>query len=228
LYDSISEINAAELFQINRWLEMAKDWKNFISDKDGCFISAFYDKERNLIHFNNVDSRHNKSKQVTFWPRTYIKYEILGTDNDHQIFERAKSKYPHIRDLDEKNTELRRKESERKKLKQQFAKSDWEKLFSNLGYHYPYWPFTNKFGWFRSEELVLISAWPNHWKTTFVLNTLKRNKQEGKKVAIINMEFELDQTFHNEYFKAKWYRHSELKLLWTDQKPFTQEEKDWL
>lgn len=228
LYDAIEEISTAELFQINRWLELARDWKNFISDKDGCFISAFYDKERNLLHFQNPDSRHNTSWQTTFWPRTYIKYEILGTDSDQQIFEWAKGKYSHLNDLDKKNVEAWKKETQDKELKEKSEIRNWEKLFSNLWYYYPHWPFTDIFWWVKSEELVLVSAWPNHWKTTFVINMLKRNQSIWKKVAIINMEFELNQTFHNEFFKARWYKHSELKLLWTDLHPLDPKVKNEL
>lgn len=98
-----------------------------------------------------------------------------------------------------------------------------KKIYTSLGYKYPKGPFNDKRWGFKSGELIMISSGSNQGKTTYVLEILKANQKLGKKVGIINMEFDLIDTFHNEFFRAKGYDNNQLKLIGTDLMPISEE-----
>lgn len=217
VYDAIEEISTAELFQINRGLELARDWKNFISDKDGCFISAFYDKERNLLHFQNPNSRHNKSGQTTFWPRTYIKYEILGTDSDQQIFERAKSKYPHLRDLDDKNVKAY-KEKEKQKIMEkpmnEVRQSDFSEAVDWLEILWYFWVswMEDKLGYIYQWDFCILWWYQYSWKTAFAHNMCLYNASNGIKTMFYTLEMSTKQILLRNARAKYWVEADEFAL----------------
>lgn len=86
-------------------------------------------------------------------------------------------------------------------------------------YDYPDWPFERDFWCLKSWELVLIAAASNNGKTSFVLNLLKKNYNQWKKVGMINMEFDLEDWFRTEFFRARWVRDADIKKQDTDKCP---------
>lgn len=102
-------------------------------------------------------------------------------------------------------------------------KSEWK--LKNIAFSYPGDVF-EEFWVMRSWELITISSWSNQWKTTFVYRILEENKT--KWTAMINMEFDLEEWFAFEYFKSLWIPDNKLKLMWTDEKPLTEQEEYWL
>jgi len=99
----------------------------------------------------------------------------------------------------------------------------YEKLFSKIGYRYPWQDMENAFWCIVSGELVLIAAATNKGKTSFWLNILKQNK--GKKVWLLNMEFEISDTFRFQFLRSKWYKDHEIKKIWTNLHPISEEEE---
>lgn len=227
IYNMINNISCAELFQKNKWLELARDWKNFISDRDWHYISGFYDKESNCICFSNPWSRHNDSWETCFTPYHYIKMEILWSGWDKEVFERAKENYSDIKKQDDINKKnFLENKSEMDKVVHEITQ-DWP-IFANLWYVYPDWPFEHHFWTFKSWELFMVASASNQWKTSFVLQTLKANKLHPiapKIWAVINMEFDLDDWFRYDWLRTKWFKNSEVKKIGTDLRPFTEEEE---
>lgn len=215
VYEAIEQLNMYDLFAQHTWLRQARDWKNFISDKDWKYVAPFYIEEDNVVYVQSTGTRHTQSDLEVFWPFTYIKYEILWWADTKEVFKRAEENYSHIKQISD---EERKQYKENKVVKKQ-TKVKLKKLYKDLWYIYQDELFSNARWTIRSEELCMVAAATNKGKTTFVLQILKANASIGKKVCILNMEFDLDWTFRTEYFRARWYKNSQIKELWTDLSP---------
>lgn len=86
-------------------------------------------------------------------------------------------------------------------------------------YYYPKW--FEKFNSFLSWELVTIVAPSNSWKTTFAMDIIKRNTEEGRKCFYINWEFKIETVWINRWLWAHWKTK---EALW-DKNPLTKEER---
>lgn len=219
VYEAIEQINMYDLFAQHTWLKQAKDWKNFISDKDWKYVAPFYIEKDNVIYVQSTGTRHTESDLEVLWPFTYIKYEILWWADTKDVFKRAEENYSHIKQIAERE---RKQYKESSTVKNQ-TKVQLNKLYENLWYVYQDDLFSQSWWTIRSEELCMVAAATNKWKTTFVLQILKANASIGKKVCILNMEFDLDWTFRTEFFRARWYKNSEIKKLGTDLSPLDEQ-----
>jgi hypothetical protein len=79
IFEVVKDIPAYELFSRHTGMDLAKDWKNFISNKDWKYIGCFYNPEKNKII--NIWTPHINSDQNSFWPFDYVMKEILGLDD---------------------------------------------------------------------------------------------------------------------------------------------------
>lgn len=79
MFEFIKTIPAHELFSRHTWLALAKDWRNFISNKDWQYIWCFYSEDSNRIV--NMWTHHLKSDEDSYSTFDYVMREILGLDN---------------------------------------------------------------------------------------------------------------------------------------------------
>lgn len=74
------------------------------------------------------------------------------------------------------------------------------------GFLYPAPIFDKHFGCFRSEDLVVVVAEPNSWKTTFALDILTRNKDEkARRWFYVNLEFDIRNVWRQRWLSRNWY-----------------------
>ncbi len=96
-----------------------------------------------------------------------------------------------------------------------------ETVWDMKGYIYPSSVF-DPFECFTSWELVTIVAESNSWKTTFAMDLISKNAENGRKGLYINLEFNVENVWKN-----KWMRmNGKTKRDITDLNPMTQNEKN--
>lgn len=88
-FDTIQSIPTHVLFVWFTGIPLANDGKNFISPKDNKYIGCFYDEKTNLII--NTGTHYLGSKLKAYGPWTYVKHEILQTQNNKLVYERFKN-----------------------------------------------------------------------------------------------------------------------------------------
>jgi hypothetical protein len=76
VFTLVKNIPAHELFSKHTWILLAKDWKNFVSNKDWKYMGCFYNPEKNKII--NIWTPHIMSDENSYWPFDYAMKEILG------------------------------------------------------------------------------------------------------------------------------------------------------
>lgn len=221
LWDMIHKIPCSELFIMKTWLEIARDWKNFISDKDWNYISWFYIQEDNKMIFQDTSSRHNKHWHQTYYPFDYIKYEILENWTDEDVFKWAIDNYPDIKE----QSEINKKQYKELKKKEQIENmnniipmiEDSENWERSKYYYYADEMFDQWFWWIKEWELTVIASDGNGWKTTFCIKMLERNLLKNKKWMMINLEFDVDDVHRYNFWRRFWIPENEIKLQWTEE-----------
>lgn len=84
-FDTIQSIPTHVLFTWFTGIPIHTDWKNFISPKDNKFIGCFYDEKTNLII--NTGTHYLWAKLKAYGPRSYVKHEVLQTQNNKLVYE---------------------------------------------------------------------------------------------------------------------------------------------
>ena len=202
--DIRSEINSipvGDIAEYVRWVTQTHDDGEIITLKERHKnMGAYVYKPYNVVY--NQWSSLVKTDRKTFTPFELICFELMWW-NQQETVKRFEEKYWI-------------------QIKKQPVK--YEKLFSKIGYRYPWQDMENAFWCIVSGELVLIAAATNKGKTSFWLNILKQNKD--KKVWLLNMEFEISDTFRFQFLRSKWYKDHEIKKIWTNLHPVSKEEEE--
>lgn len=86
---------------------------------------------------------------------------------------------------------------------------------------YPNPVFDDVFQMLFEGELATVVAEANSWKTTFALEMIDRNAEQGVKWYYINLEFPITTTYERRWL---WY-HNKMKSDLSSNKPLTEEEK---
>lgn len=76
VFESINSIPVSSIFSSYTWLQLAMDWKNFISNKDWKYIGCFYSKDKNIIV--NSWTHYLSSNENSYNTFNYVMKEILG------------------------------------------------------------------------------------------------------------------------------------------------------
>lgn len=75
VFEKINSIPANSIFSAYTWLQLARDWKNFISNKDGKYIGCFYNKDKNIIV--NSWTHYLGSNENSYNTFNYVMREVL-------------------------------------------------------------------------------------------------------------------------------------------------------
>ena len=162
-------------------------------------MGAYVYKPYNIVY--NQWSTLIKTKRDTFTPFELVCYEMMDWNRSETV-KWFKDKYGIQTD----------------KKPQPIA---YEKLYNKIAYRYPGKDMEEEFGCIVSGELVMIAAATNKGKTSFWLNILKANREH--KVGLINMEFDIADTFRFQYLRSKGYNDNQLKSVGTSLSPTTDE-----
>lgn len=76
IFEKINSIPLDTIFCNHIWVQMAKDWKNFISNKDGKYMGCFYNRDRNIIV--NSGTHYLSSNERSYNTFNYVMMEVLG------------------------------------------------------------------------------------------------------------------------------------------------------
>lgn len=146
-----------------------------------------------------------------WWPNWTNWIAWYGGVDWKEIYRWIKEEFPFV---------IPNKEKEEKKSVDSILSAIDEDINTELHtYYYPKW--FEKFDSFLSWELVTIVAPSNSWKTTFAMDIIKRNTEEGRKCFYINWEFKIETVWINRWLWAHWRTK---EALW-DKNPLTKEER---
>lgn len=224
-YDWIMDIPVSSLFCGFTGIGMARDWRNFISPRDGSFIGCYYDEWNNVLV--NVWTRHLKSDLDAYSPFSYIKYEILETDNDKEVFDWARDNFSHIKELSDKE----RVEYLQKKdwwpidelLESSASDEELDDLFGVEKKHQDitWWlPMIDKAFWKPAvNDLVLFAALAASGKTAFCYFMWKVNARQWVGTAFYTLELNPHNLKTRTAYQSEW-----LSKFQFQEKMYTQEQ----
>lgn len=98
------------------------------------------------------------------------------------------------------------------------------RVFNRIWYRYPWDYLCEEFWSLVSWEIVLIAAPTNVGKTSMGVSILRENLD--KKAALLNMEFDISDTYRFQFLRSKWYKDSQLKAVWTNLMPIDESLKN--
>ena len=75
VFEKINSIPVDSIFSAYTWIQLAMDWKNFISNKDGKYIGCFYNKDKNIII--NSWTHYLGSNENSYNTFNYVMREVL-------------------------------------------------------------------------------------------------------------------------------------------------------
>lgn len=198
-YDAIDQINVAEIFCKNSWIKIAKDWKNFISPKDWWYIWLYYLKDKNILV--NSWTSHLSSDLNAYWPFTYVKYEVIKTNDSKEVYDWFKENYPNIKeidDIDKNNYKIEIKNKKEQESKENWIRtlirdsSMWDDVFmkrkNSILFTRWFEGADKKFWKIQSHDLVVLVGSPASWKTAFTYFMTRCNAALWTKVRYFTLE----------------------------------------
>jgi hypothetical protein len=203
ILDAINNICLSDIVCSDYWLELARDWKNFVWQKKGYEWMFIVD---NILY--NIWS-HYLARTTKKGYNTFLYIKDKNWLDDHQTYEWFKQKYSYIKDLD-KPIQTNKKEIDIPK--KDIKKKEW----------FLYWPSVfDDFQCAMSWELVTVVAKSNSWKTTFAMDMITVNSKRKKKWFYMNLEFSIEimRTSRRAFINKK------TKNNFTDIDPLTYEEQ---
>lgn len=214
IFEAINNINVWELFSKNTWLEIARDWKNFISQKDWWYIWAFYSQELNIII--TTWTHYLSSWDTWYCTWSYVKNEVLWTENNKDVIEWFKSNFPHIKQISD-NERL---------LYLEWKKNIWEKEIvikkeekssrDPSNYTWTYYSRWNKvldaMIWFNEDHDLIVIHWKyNSWKTTFSTNMANTAWEKGIKSVLFTLEMNKEKLKKAQAIWRVWLTKPEIQ-----------------
>ena len=206
--DEINNIDVWELACEAWWVSIwSTRWNNVALREQHKNMWAYIYKPYNIV-VNTWSSLICEKWRKTFTPYDIVYYEMMNKDTKRTL-EYFKEHY-HVEPKNNKQP-----------IKQEIEIPTIEHS-ADKWYLYPAKVFDDKFKCFRAEELVVLVAEPNSWKTTFALDVLTRNKVEKwRKGYYINLEFDIRNVWRKRWLDKHWYDKSNL----TDLAPLSDEEQ---
>lgn len=199
IFDMVNQIDIWDLFCEQTSCKMHENKKDILSPKDWKNIWAFIID--NVLYYKWT--RYLSWKLDGYNTFNYIKYEILNTLDDADVFEYARKNRNAIKDEDDKRRKERAKSQKEKKIDvaslpkiQTPQKIKDPKTFNEM------WllrfstgvPEINNIVWhFRSNELVLLHWASKNGKTMLTMSIANDNGASGIKTAFFSLEMELEK-----------------------------------
>ena len=214
VFDEICDIDIVPIVCAYLWLPLAKDWKNFKSDRDWKNIWCYIWENLLIWTWSNRISWKKK------WYNTFSFVKEHYNLSDAETYKRFVDKYSHIATLDqERNKEYK------KTLQLQEVQKAQEKLEKPMDHIISFWSLAKRalkekkerdesilcsYGideldkhliWILPEDLVVIGAETWVGKSEIAFNIAIKNAMKGKKVLLFALEWSMEDIVHRFVWK---------------------------
>lgn len=217
-FDMINSIDIWVLFCNETGCKMHENWKDIKSPKDWKNIWAFiYD---NILYYKWT--RYLSWNIAWYNTFSYIKYEILNTQKDEDVFEYCREERSDIKEADNnarreymrnKEEKEKKKVSDLPKIQMTETKKD-PKTFDEMGLirFSTGVPKINDIVWhFRSNELVLLHWASKNGKTMLTMSIANDNWSYWIKTAFFSLEMDVEKLKTQQSCIRSWIDRSDFE-----------------